>query len=641
MAAVRDYPYDPSGDPYVKSLLTGTTWASSSLTYSFRKSASFYDGYDDPETTDGEPSNDFKPFNSVQESAARTILAMYASFADITFTEVTESATTHGVLRWAEADNGDTAWTYLPSAEPSGGDMWFNNSSGEYDDPVRGSYAWDTIIHELGHALGLKHPHQASPPFPKMPIDHNSLEYTVMSYRSYIGGSTSGGYTNLPSSYPQTPMMYDISAIQKLYGPNYSFMAGNTVYKWSPSTGETFVNGAGQGAPLTNKIFLTVWDGGGNDTYDFSNYTTSLKVDLEPGDWTTTSSSQRANLGSGHTAIGNIANALLYDNNPQSLIENAIGGSGNDTIVGNAASNRLTGGAGNDTLNGDGGTDTAIYSGARSGYLVTDNGNSSWRIVDIRSGSLDGTDTLRNIQKIQFADQTVAIATALDHAPVAHADSYSTRKATKLVCPAGGVLGNNSDPDGNPIHAVLVSGPERGKLIFDGDGSFTYKPPKHFKGKVTFSYEASDGALDSNVATVTVSVGHQKKVASNLPAQAAAAPLHPSSAATNEFAFVDDGDSILGITMPITPKPGGRMCWRAAFRSIRRASICPTSIRADCSSISERLLSAPLGRETDASVAIPNPRPTPSSWDAGERERPRSVRIAKPGGARGSPHRGS
>ncbi len=64
-----------------------------------------------------------------------------------------------------------------------------------------------------------------------------------------------------------------------------------------------------------------------------------------------------------HRAAGNIANALLYNNNPASLIENAIGGSGNDTIIGNLANNILTGSRGNDVLDAGAGSDAAWYSG--------------------------------------------------------------------------------------------------------------------------------------------------------------------------------------------------------------------------------------------------------------------------------------
>uniref|UniRef100_UPI00195366F3 M10 family metallopeptidase C-terminal domain-containing protein n=1 Tax=Streptococcus pneumoniae TaxID=1313 RepID=UPI00195366F3 len=67
--------------------------------------------------------------------------------------------------------------------------------------------------------------------------------------------------------------MDDIAAIQAMYGANFATHAENTVYSFSPTTGEEFINGVGQGEPGANRVFLTIWDGGGNDTYDFSNYT--------------------------------------------------------------------------------------------------------------------------------------------------------------------------------------------------------------------------------------------------------------------------------------------------------------------------------------------------------------------------------
>ena len=82
-------------------------------------------------------------------------------------------------------------------------------------------------------------------------------------------------------------MQDDIIALQYLYGANYQYNSGNTVYRWSPTTGETFINGVGQGATLHAKIFLTIWDGGGIDTYDFSNYKTNAVINLAPGAWST------------------------------------------------------------------------------------------------------------------------------------------------------------------------------------------------------------------------------------------------------------------------------------------------------------------------------------------------------------------
>jgi len=188
------------------------------------------------------------------------------------------------------------------------------------------------------------------------------MEYTVMSYRSYVGASTTAGYTNETWSYAQSPMIYDIAALQQLYGANYTTNSGNTVYSWSPSTGEMTINGVGQGAPGGNKIFLTVWDGGGNDTYDFSSYASNLNVDLHPGAWTNTATNQIAKLYSDGSKIaaGNIANALLSQGDAHSLIENAVGGSGSDVLTGNETANLLKGGAGTDTLDGGSGADTLV-----------------------------------------------------------------------------------------------------------------------------------------------------------------------------------------------------------------------------------------------------------------------------------------
>ena len=276
---------------------------------------------------------------------------------------------------------------------------------------MKGNYAYFTIIHEIGHTLGLKHAHEAMGKFGAMPSDRDATEFTVMSYRSYVGASTSY-YTNAGWSYPQTLMVYDIAALQKLYGANYATNNTDTVYQWNPSTGELFVNGVGQGASGANQVYMTVWDGGGNDTYDFSNYATGLAVSLQPGGWSVTSAQQLANLGNGQSAVGSIFNALLYQSNPASLIENVNGGSGNDTIFGNSASNVFRGNGGNDYIDGQGGSDTAVYAGNEADYNYQQNADGSWTVADLRGGSPDGVDTLENIRFLKFADTTVIIDTS-------------------------------------------------------------------------------------------------------------------------------------------------------------------------------------------------------------------------------------
>ena len=171
------------------------------------------------------------------------------------------------------------------------------------------------------------------------------------------------GYANEAYGYAQTYMANDILALQTLYGANFSTQSGNTVYSWNPATGQEFINGVGQPAPgggaggSANRVFMTVWDGGGNDTYDLSNYSTAVSINLNPGASSITSTTQLAYLGSGHYAQGNVFNAYLYNNDARSYIDNAIGGAGNDTLVGNPIGNTLAGGAGNDRITGGGGND--------------------------------------------------------------------------------------------------------------------------------------------------------------------------------------------------------------------------------------------------------------------------------------------
>ncbi|SCZ04710.1 M10 family metallopeptidase [Microvirga guangxiensis] len=351
---------------YVSSLLAGTKWATSSLTYSFPTSSAHYG----VSYGSSEPSNAFGTFLSAQQGAARTALKLYASVANLTFHEITETASQHADIRFARSNSPWTAWAYYPNDNDTGGDVWVNNTSRTYDAPRKGNYAYLTIAHEIGHALGLEHPHEGT----AMPRNRDSMEYTIMSYRSHVGASMSSGYTNETWGYSQSLMMYDIAALQHLYGANYGTNSGNTVYAWTP-TGRAYVNGSAVSVAGDNRIFQTLWDGGGIDTYDFRQYTTDLKINLNPGSWTLTSRSQLAKLDAGgkKLAAGNIANAFLYENDTRSLIEKALGGSGNDTITGNQGANTLRGNAGNDRLVGRSGDDVLV-GGSGNDTLYGDSG---------------------------------------------------------------------------------------------------------------------------------------------------------------------------------------------------------------------------------------------------------------------------
>ena len=333
-------------DGDVNALLAGAQWQSQTLTYSFPTSASSYgSNYDEANTG-------FEKFTDRQIAATERVLADIASFTGLRFTEVSGGL---GVLRFAETNATEVAHAYLPWEDERGGDVWFNNSAGIFENPVRGSYAYFGFQHEIGHALGLEHPHETLEP---MSAAHDAMDYTVMSYRSYRGAPLEG-YTNREHSFAQTFMTYDIAALQHMYGANFGHNSGNTRYSWDPSTGAFSINGSVQWRPVDNVVYMTVWDGGGTDTYDFSNHVVRVVVDLEPGAWTSLAN-QRAQLGPGEVAAGSIANAFLFEGNTRSLIENAVGGRADDKISGNQAANRLDGGGSADQLDGRAGNDVLI-----------------------------------------------------------------------------------------------------------------------------------------------------------------------------------------------------------------------------------------------------------------------------------------
>lgn len=347
----------PTGNPLIDGMLSGVAWGSATLTYSFPTSASHYEGaggYADGEEQD----QNFEAFNAQQQQVVIALLNAIASVTNLSFTLIEETDETHADLRFAMSDAADVAYAYLPGSTGYAGDSWFNNSSGAFDAPVLGDYAFMGILHEIGHALGLDHPFDPGI-YGAIPPGWDSTEYTVMTYRSAIGSPLTG-YTNGAFSFPQTLMMLDIAALQYMYGADFTLNATNTVYTWSSTTGEMFINGVGQGAPGGNIIFSTIWDGGGVDTYDFSNFSSDQLIDLGPGYSSMVSSEQLAVLDAFNQidAIGNVFNALQYQGDPRSLIENAIGGDGDDIFFGNDANNVMIGNRGADLFIADLGADT-------------------------------------------------------------------------------------------------------------------------------------------------------------------------------------------------------------------------------------------------------------------------------------------
>ncbi len=360
-----------TGDNNIDGLLIGRKWSSNSVTFSFTDSIDDYEsGYPDRASH----GTSYQSLNATQRSVARSWIGnggAYYNVSNLSFSELTGASDRDATIRMAMSNVPGTAFAYYPANTVQAGDAWFNTS--DYNSPQIGNYAYHTFGHELGHALGLKHGQDAGGVSGvTMNSDRDSMEFSIMTYRSYVGHDLTAlpYYTNESGGYAQSLMMYDIRAIQQMYGAWFGSNAANTTYTFSTTTGEMFINnggsfGVGQGTPVANRVFRTVWDGNGIDTYDFSNYSTNLAVDLTPGGWSDLDvggNFQRSMLNAGYGGVtkyarGHLFNALQYNGDARSLIENANGGSGNDSMTGNNINNVLLGNGGNDTINGGGGQD--------------------------------------------------------------------------------------------------------------------------------------------------------------------------------------------------------------------------------------------------------------------------------------------
>ena len=280
-----------------------------------------------------------------------------------------------------------------------------------------GGYNFQAMMHEIGHSIGLPHPGDYNADGSTITYANSaayyqdSRQYTIMSYFD----ATSTGANFVPpgetASYSSaTPLRDDIAAIQAIYGANMTTRAGDTVYGFNSNTDDP----SAFDFTVNKDPIVSIWDAGGNDTIDLSGSTYGINLDLHAGAFSDV-------MG----MVGNLSIAFGV------TIENAVGSSGNDVIVGNDVANSLKGGpgddslqgaGGNDTIDGGAGTDTAVYASASSNYDWWWNAaDGTWTVDDGRTTPTDGTDKLINVEKLQFSDKTVALAAPSDNDLIASA----------------------------------------------------------------------------------------------------------------------------------------------------------------------------------------------------------------------------
>ena len=373
-----------------------------SLTYSllttfpdYYRSGNFYSVDGTLFSQDADPS-----LTATQQAQATLAVARYNEVANLNITLASSGVgdITFGALSFS--DPGLFGFAYYPGIDGLNGDVWLNNTMGIVATPTLYDEGWVTVIHELGHALGLDHPFDNV----ILPTVLDNSRYTVMSYDPV---PEQANVADPEQQWPATPMLYDIQALQVMYGANTATRTGNDVY---------FTNSgvSGMAIPDSGTLIATIWDAGGIDTFSGIHQTSKVTIDLRPGHF--------SSIGSIANNIG-IAMGIEGTTARSAWIENAVGGSAGDSLTGNGLANVLDGRAGADTMNGQGGDD--IY--------YVDNIND--RVIEALAG---GTDTVRTSVSFGLAiDASVEVLMTLSSAGVTNLRLIGSGLPQRIIGNAG------------------------------------------------------------------------------------------------------------------------------------------------------------------------------------------------------------
>ena len=223
------------------------------MTYAFTKDVSDYTAA--PNYSAQNLLVGFAEVTSEQKIAVRTALDLVSSFTKLTFTESSSGLADDAALRFSHnRRRRPRSEAYPWPGSGVSGDV-FLGSGGNVPAQYFGTDGFLTITHEIGHALGLKHGHETDTHGALTP-DRNSNEFSIMTYASYIGSHPPPITTAVDGSSAQNYMMYDIAALQVLYGANWNKLGSGETYTWSGSTGQQSIDG--KAAPFTgNSSYAT------------------------------------------------------------------------------------------------------------------------------------------------------------------------------------------------------------------------------------------------------------------------------------------------------------------------------------------------------------------------------------------------
>ncbi|MBB3064563.1 M10 family metallopeptidase C-terminal domain-containing protein [Limibacillus halophilus] len=441
----------PTGNPWLDSLIAGGAWSDGdggtvSITYYLQSGNDPFNVF--PSTG--------KVWDSYEIAGIELAFSLWEAVANIDFVENGGSANSD-IWYWVtdnQGASGTLGWHEIPGfdvGEPLYGVFNYQGTGWTELGLAQGGYGFVTYIHEIGHGLGLAHPHDGGPaadgtvfpgvssPFGDYGLyDLNQGVFTTMSYNT--GFETRFPFhSNLNYGYEGTPMALDIAAVQAIYGANTTYASGSDIYTLPT------VNASGT-------FWAAIWDTGGFDTITANGTNLNVVIDLRPaplsgenaggyvsaaqgivGGFTIAANVliEGAEGGSGaDSLVGNGADNLLVGNNGNDMLfgltgnddlyggigldtihsdsgnDLLSGGDGNDNLYAYSGDDLIMGGGGNDFIDGGSGIDTAIFEGNIAEYSIAGSGN-TLTVTDVLDGS-DGTDTLVWVEFLQFNDTTVA-----------------------------------------------------------------------------------------------------------------------------------------------------------------------------------------------------------------------------------------